>query len=212
MLCRRVVAVLLGIFAIAPSSAGAQDEPDATPRHEENVAIDTVSFLAGGALAFGLHEAGHLVFDAVYGADPRVVGVNFGPFPFFAVTHRSGMPPGQEYAISSAGFWVQEGTNEWLLTKRPRIRDEHAPFAKGMIAFNVLTSIGYAIVAFTKSGPVERDTRGMTAIGVDERVIGVVVITPALLDGFRYFNPDVRWLAWASRASKIGGVLLAFKQ
>ncbi len=35
------------------------------------------------------------------------------------------------------GLLGPEATNEWLLTKRPRLRGEHAPFAKGVFAFNV---------------------------------------------------------------------------
>jgi hypothetical protein len=115
--------------------------------------------------------------------------------------------------VSSAGFWMQEGTNEWWLTRTPGIRDHHAWVTKGVIAFNVLNSIGYAMVAFARAGPVERDTRGMAdAIGVDERAIGVLVLTPALLDGYRYFTRDSRWAAWTSRAVKAGSVLLVIKR
>ena len=57
-----------------------------------------------------------------------------------------------------------------------------------MLAFDVLTSVGYGVVAFAKAGPFERDTRGMAdAIGVDERAIGALVMVPAALDAIRYF-------------------------
>ena len=69
---------------------------------------DTVKFLAGGALAFGAHEGGHLVFDVIFDANPRIEGVHFGPFPFFAITHAADLSPRREFTISSAGFWVQE--------------------------------------------------------------------------------------------------------
>ena len=55
--------------------------------------------------------------------------------------------------ISSAGFWVQHGTNEWLLTRRPNLRRERAPFAKGVLAFNVLASMAYAGAALARTGP-----------------------------------------------------------
>ena len=73
-------------------------------------------------------------------------------------------------------------------------------------------SVGYGIVAFAKAGPSERDTRGMAAsIGIDERVVGALIITPAVLDAYRYFNPGSRWAAWTSRGAKIGSVLLVLR-
>jgi hypothetical protein len=177
-----------------------------------HAAVDVVKFLAGGASAFVLHEGGHLFFDALFDSKPFLEVVHFGPIPFFAVSHERATPT-QEFIISSAGFWTQEATAEWLLTTRPRLRDEHAPFAKGVLAFDVLTSIGYGTVAMFKAGPAERDTRGMAAaIGVDERVIGAIVMAPAILDAFRYAKPSARWPVWTSRAVKIGSVLLVLKQ
>ena len=158
-----------------------------------------------------MHESAHLLFDEIFDAKPFVESVQFGPFPFFAVSHQA-VSPRQEFIISSAGFWTQEATAEWLLTRRPDIRHEHAPLAKGALAFDVLTSIGYGTVALFEAGPAERDTRGMSLIGIDERVIGAIVIAPAALDAYRYIRPESRWAPWASRAVKIGSVLLALKQ
>jgi hypothetical protein len=132
--------------------------------------------------------------------------------PFFAIEHRANLSPRREFTVSSAGFWIQEGGNEWLLTRHPRLRQEHAPFAKGLFAFNVLTSVGYGIVAFARAGPSERDTRSMAAsTGVDEPVVGAIVLVPAVLDGWRYYKPGARWATWASRLAKIGSVLLVIK-
>jgi hypothetical protein len=194
-------------------TASAQDTLPA-PRQtgsSEHPITDVAEFLAGGALALAAHETGHLVFDVIFDAGPRIEPVHFGPFPFFAVTHRSDLPAREEFTISSAGFWVQEGTNEWLLTRRPDLRHEHAPLAKGVFAFNVLNSIGYAGVAFFRAGPSERDTRGMSTIGVDERAIGAMILAPAVIDAYRYFRPGSRWAAWTSRALKAGSVLLVVK-
>ena len=206
---------LLSVFL--PASAAAQASPagaSSPPAQvDEHRALDTVEFLAGAALGLGMHEGGHLVFDGLFDAQPRIEAVHFGPIPFFAVTHRSDLSPRREFTISSAGFWVQEGSNEWLLSRRPALRRQHAPLAKGLFAFNVLTSIGYGVVALAKAGPFERDTRGMAAsIGVDERAIAAVVLAPALLDAYRYFRPDARWARWGSRSAKVGSVLLVLKR
>ena len=104
---------------------------------------------------------------------------------------------------------MQHAENEWLLMRRPALNSDHAPLAKGLLAFNVLTSVGYAGAAFAKTGPVERDTRGMAASSrIDERWIGVLVLAPALLDAWRYYHPDAKWASWTSRGVKIGMVLM----
>jgi hypothetical protein len=168
-----------------------------------------LSFLAGGATGLATHEAGHLLFDVLFDAKPGLAKVNFHGIPFFAITHRNDLSPRQEFVISSAGFWVQHAESEWLLTRRPRLKDEHAPFAKGVLAFDVLASGAYAVAALARTGPAERDTRGMASSArIDERWIGVFVLAPAVLDAVRYFKPDAKWAAWASRGAKISMFLL----
>jgi hypothetical protein len=169
-------------------------------------------FLGGAAVGFGTHEAGHLFFDVLFDAQPGLGKVNFHGIPFFAITHRSGLPAWQEFTISSAGFWVQHAESEWLLTRRPRLRNEHAPFAKGLLAWDVFASVAYAGAAFARTGPVERDTRGMAdSSRIDERWIGAMLLAPALLDTYRYFHPESKWAPWTSRAAKAGMVLLVLR-
>ena len=124
-------------------------------------------------------------------------------------TAPAGLPPRREFIIDSAGFWVQEATNEVILSRRPNLRREHAPFLKGVVAFNVLASVSYAGAAFARTGPVERDTRGMAdALRWKEPYIGLLILIPAILDAVRYYDPGGRWAVWGSRAAKIGGVAL----
>jgi hypothetical protein len=200
-------------FSFLPIVAAAQQTAaDRQPEPDRSAAAETVKFLAGGALAFVTHEGGHLLFDAAFDGKARVERIHFGPVPFFAIAHRPDLSPRREYMVSSAGFWTQEATSEWLLTTHPDLRHEPAAFAKGVLAFDVLTSIGYGIVAFAEAGPFERDTRGMaTSIGINERAIGAMVMAPAILDAYRYMRPHARWAAWASRAAKAGRVLLVLK-
>ena len=172
---------------------------------------DVVQFFAGAALGLGLHESGHLLFDEAFGAEPGVRKVSAGFIPFFAITHEP-VTPGKEFIISSAGFWVQHIGDEFLLSSRPNLRHEHAPLAKGLLAFNVLTSVMYAGTAFVQHGPVERDTLGM-AVSADiaEPWIGAIVLAPALLDAARYYRPQSRALRWASRGAKVAGAVLVVK-
>jgi hypothetical protein len=210
---RLVIAVIFGVI-VAPRGASGQAADAATASSPSGTQrAKTVGlFVAGGAIGLGAHEAGHLLFDALFDADPGIRRVSFHGIPFFAITHRSDLTPGQEFAISSAGFWVQHLGSEWVLTKKPRLREERAPLLKGLLAFNVLASGAYAGAAFFKTGPSERDTRGMAvSADLDERWIGVAVLAPAVFDSWRYFRPESRAAVWMSRAAKVGGVLLTVR-
>ena len=173
--------------------------------------LEIIQFLGGAALGLGLHESGHVVLDEAFGAHPGVRKISAGFIPFFAITHDP-VSPTKEFAISSAGFWVQHIGSEVLLSRRREIRHEHAPIAKGYLAFNVLTSVMYSGAAFVRAGPAERDTRGMAySADIPEAWIGATVLAPAVLDTVRYYRPQSGWARWSSRAAKAGGALLLIK-
>jgi hypothetical protein len=207
-----VVAILLLAGSLAmPTRVHAQEPEPAEPAKGRMVA-DTATFLTGAAAAFVIHESGHLAFDALFDARPRLVSVRFGPIPFFAITPTRPLSPRRLFVVASAGLWTQEISSEWLLPKHRDLRHEHAPFAKGMLAFDVLTSIGYASVAFAGAGPSQRDTRGIAqGAEVSERLVGAFVLAPAVLEAYRYFRPDAAWARWAMRAVEVGSVLLIIK-
>lgn len=169
-------------------------------------------FLAGAATGLLAHETGHVLAGAALGAHPGLKGIETGGIPFFAVTHDGDLPPREEWTISSAGLHVDHGLGEWILTRHPRLREERAPIAKGVLAFQAGTSLLYAGAAFARAGPPERDTRGMAlSLGVAEPWVGAMLLVPAALDGYRYYRPQARWARWASRAAKVGLVLLVLK-
>lgn len=166
-------------------------------------------FLGGAATAFVAHELSHVTADVAFGAPVSLRRVEFQGIPFFAVAHPSTVTRRQEYVIASAGFWSQHASSEWLLTRHPQLRTARAPFAKGVLAFNVLTSTGYALAAFAETGPAERDTRSV-AVGarLREPTVGALILAPALLDAWRYYQPERRGVAWVSRGIKLGLVAL----
>jgi len=205
----QVFTAILGMaeLAVAQEADRQQDGSSSTSEHRTTSAIGR--FLAGAAVGLAAHESGHLLFDGIFKADPGIKKVSFHGLPFFAITHKSGLSPRREFVIDSAGFWVQEATNEFILSRRPHLRRERAPFVKGVFAFNVGASMAYAGAAFARTGPVERDTRGMAdSLRWKEPYVGLLILIPAVLDAFRYYHPDARWAAWGSRASKISGVVL----
>ena len=181
---------------------------DPAPQAHASQGKQIALFLSGGAIGLAAHESGHVVADVAFGVTPGLKKVDFHGLPFFAITHRSGLPRRKEFTISSAGFWVQHAENEWLLSAR----ENRGPLAKGLFTFNVLTSAAYAGAAFARTGPIERDTRGMAeASRVDERWIGALLLAPAILDGWRYFHPDARWAVWTSRGLKVGMVVMVVR-
>jgi hypothetical protein len=208
---RTVLVLLLTFGPVSTSSAQSPDRTSAPPSTASSghPVSPLGSFLAGGAIGLGAHESGHLLFDTLFSANPGIKKVSFHGLPFFAITHKTGLPPRQEFVIDSAGFWVQQLGNEIVLTRRPDLRHERAPLLKGLVAFNVLASVAYAGTAFAQTGPVERDTRGMAdSLKWKEPAIGVLILVPAVLDAIRYFHPDAKWAAWGSRGVKVGMVLL----
>jgi hypothetical protein len=160
------------------------------PPAEESRKIAFAKFLAGAAVGTGLHEAGHLAAG----------------WDRYDVSRRHAI------AVRSAGFWAQYLTSETVLTRHPDLRSERAPFRKGVFAFHLATSTGYAVLAFARTGPYGRDTFEMAqATRIDERWIGALVLTPAVLDGIRYLRPEARWATWLSRGVKLGSVALVLR-
>jgi hypothetical protein len=211
----RVVALLWCLIASVgvarAQTAGAPSQPAATQEARPSIVTSTLLFLGGAAAGLGIHETGHVIFSATFDANPRVEPLHYGVIPFFKIEHDP-VTRRQEFVISSAGFWMQYVDSEWILTARPDLRHEHQPFLKGMLAFDLAASTMYSIAAFGQFGPLERDTRGMAvSLGKDgwpEPVVGVIVLAPAALDGYRYLHPESRWAKWASRGAKIASVVL----
>ena len=211
----RVVALLWCLIASVgvarAQTAGAPSQPAATQEARPSIVTSTLLFLGGAAAGLGIHETGHVIFSATFDANPRVEPLHYGVIPFFKIEHDP-VTRRQEFVISSAGFWMQYVDSEWILTARPDLRHEHQPFLKGMLAFDLAASTMYSIAAFGQFGPLERDTRGMAvSLGKDgwpEPVVGVIVLAPAALDGYRYLHPESRWAKWASRSGKIASVVL----
>jgi hypothetical protein len=192
-------------------TAGAPNQPATTQDARPSIVASTLLFLGGAAAGLGIHETGHVIFSATFDANPRVEPLHYGFIPFFKIEHDP-VTRRQEFVISSAGFWMQYVDSEWILTARPNLRHEHQPFLKGILAFDLAASTMYSIAAFGQFGPLERDTRGMAvSLGKDgwpEPVVGVIVLAPAALDGYRYLHPESQWAKWASRSAKVASVVL----
>jgi hypothetical protein len=198
-------------FVTMPANSEAQTPSSTTTKSR---VMRTVRLLAGGAAGLVVHESGHVVSSAVFGAHPSVKPLRYGPIPFFRIDHQP-VSRRREFVISSAGFWVQHLDSEWILSARPQLRHEESAFLKGILAFDLATSAVYSVAAFGRFGAPERDTLGMAESlgkdGVPEPVVGVLIIGPAVLDGWRYLHPEATWAKWTSRAIKVGLVVLTIR-
>lgn len=182
-----------------------------TVAHAQMPVRRTFSLLAGAATGLVVHESGHVMTSALFGAQPGTKPIRYAGIPFFAVTHEP-VTRRKEFVVSSAGFWMQHAGSEWLLSVRPKLRRESAPFLKGVLVFNIATSAMYAGAAIGGLGPPERDPLGMANSlgrkGWPEPAVGALILAPALLDGYRYLKPDQKWAAWTSRGLKAAFVAL----
>ena len=70
----------------------------------------------------------------------------------------------------------------------------------------------YAGAAIGRTGPLERDTRGIAVSArIAEPWVAPVILAPAVFDALRYYRPESKIARWGSRASKVGALLLAFR-
>jgi hypothetical protein len=173
---------------------------------------DASRFFRGALAAFTCHELGHCIANYSIGTDPFLKSVNYGPIPFFTIEPGEQLNNRRHYITASAGFNAQHIANEWILTKHPNLSAENEPYLKGIASFNFWLTVGYAASALTKTGPSERDTKGMAdSLGWDERWVGAMLLVPTALDTYRYKHPDAKWAITASRLSKLAIIALAFE-
>lgn len=173
---------------------------------------DPKKFFPGAFSGFLGHESGHIIMNLALSTHVFLKSVHYGPIPFFTIQPGRYLTNREHYAIASAGFTSQNLSNEWLLTTHPNLRNENEPFLKGVAHFNFWLSAGYAYSAFTRTGPAERDTKGMAdSLGWNERWVGAMILTPAVLDAYRYKHPKSKWAKTASRVSKLAIIALVLK-
>ena len=198
--------------------AGAARAEDAAP---PGLTWRDVGLFAGGAAtAFVAHEAGHLAANLALGNVPHVEQVRFlGAVPFFAVApditcsgdlclRRDGSPfgPGRKglLLILLAGFDVQHATDEALLTRDPQLRSRGASFCTGLLAFNTLTSVAYAIGNLAGIEPSAGDLSDAVRDARASRLLTTgLLLGVAFADVARWAFPEAAWLAWVSRAAKV---------
>jgi hypothetical protein len=193
-----------------PSHTGPAVPPAARPNRRWGG--NPGQYFSGAFVGLLSHETGHLIANYAQDTDPFLMSVHYGFIPFFTIEPGRHLTNHEHYLTSSAGFNAQHLVNEWLLVKHPHLSDEDEPFLRGLATFNFWLTMGYAATAFARTGPNERDTKGMAdSLGWNETYVGLLILAPTILDTYRYKHPDCKWARTASRLSKLLVIGLAAK-
>jgi len=210
-------ALALALAVLAAPERATAEEPDAPAAQ---LIPAKLAWTAGGALvAFTLHEGCHLATNLALGNRPALRPVHFlGTIPFFAVgpditcdggrcTKMDGSrfaPGPRGYgAIVSSGTLCQQLTDEAILTAHPRLKDEEAPFLKGMLLFGTSVAAAYAVANLTGLEPPEGDLHSFEqATRAPRGLVAGAVLATAALEVARYYRPDAAWIPWVSRGAK----------
>lgn len=209
MITLRRSALCALLVALCASNAQAKPPPEADFRRWQ----DWFWFAGGAASAFIVHEVSHLTMDAMLGKTVHVEKVQLGPFPFFSLTACCNLTRNEEWIIASAGFVSQQMTSELILQLAPSIRQQRRPFLKGVLMFDILLALGYAVTGFANIGPPSSDVMTMSrAMQVEPWRIGLMLTIPATVDLVRYFAPELGFAPWVSVTGKIitAGAFLTF--
>lgn len=197
----RALALLLVLTLLAPARADERlESPEADFRH----VADYAWFALGAASAFVGHEMGHMMMDVFFGKTVKLVGVHLGPFPFFAIQPCCDLTPREEYVIGSAGFMVGDVSSELILQIGPRLRSRRHAFLKGVLMFDIVLALGYAVTGFAGIGPPQSDINTMArGLDVPPWQAGLMLAVPAAVDLYRYFVPRSVWAPWTSVSGKM---------
>lgn len=208
-----------------------QRQSHPVPRIASLTSIDNASsfglWAAGALSGFVAHETGHLLTNYLFDNKPALVGLKgFGFVPFFAISpelvcdHDGCRRPNQSrfqagrrgmYLISTAGFTVQHLTSEMALSKDPWLMYHNAPFEKGLLTFNLLLSVGYALSTLVGIEDAHGDAAGAAAVAHMPRALfATLLVLPVAADTVRFLRPCTRWAVGVSRASKAAMVGVAY--
>lgn len=136
-----------------------------------------------------------MVCERAFGAHLRAKTIHYARLPFFAIDHET-VTRRREFVIAAAGLWMQHAGSEVLLSTRPNLRRQLAPFLKGVLALNLAISTVYTSAAIGQLGRPERDSLSMAhslgRTGWPEPLVGSFILVPALLDAYRYLRPQHR--------------------
>lgn len=198
---RRAVVVTLLVLTLSSASGDESlEKPEADFRH----VADYAWFALGAAAGFVGHELGHVVTDLFFGKSISFVRVDLGPIPFFAIQPCCNLTHREEYIIGSAGFVVGDVSSELILQIAPRLRSRRHAFLKGVLMFDIVLAVGYAVTGFAGIGPPQSDVNTMArGLQAPPWQVGLMLAVPAAVDLYRYLVPRSVWAPWTSISGKM---------
>jgi hypothetical protein len=199
---RRALALsLVVLVTVGPARADERlERPEADFRHF----VDYAWFALGAAAGFVGHESGHMMMDVFFGKSVKFVAVSLGPLPFFAIQPCCNLSLREQYVIGSAGFVVGDVSSELILQIAPRLRSRRHAFFKGVLMFDILLALGYAMTGFAGIGPPQSDVNTMSrGLQAPPWQVGLMLALPATIDLYRYLVPQSIWAPWTSVSGKM---------
>jgi hypothetical protein len=201
---QRALALGLSLLVLVAAHPVHADESLERPEADFRHFADYAWFALGAASAFVAHESGHMFMDLVFGKTIKLVPVSLGPIPFFAIQPCCHLNSREEYLIGSAGFRVGDVSSELILQIAPRLRSHRHAFLKGVLMFDILLALGYAVTGLAGIGPPQSDVSTMArGLGVPSWQVGLMLAAPATVDLYRYFVPRSKWAPWTSISGKM---------
>ena len=146
------------------------------------------------------------LFDAAFDAEPGAEARVVRPASRSSRSPTSRSDRRQEFTISSAGFWVQHATSEWLLTRRPHLRDRARPVRQGRARMERARPRSPTAAPRSRVPARRNATRAAwpSRSALPKPWIGALVLAPAVLDTVRYARPQAAGRGGRRARLKIG--------
>ena len=149
-----------------------QAPPAPTASDKDGVdAGDVAQFLLGGALGLGLHESGHVIAGAAFGANPGIKGI-LRLHPVLRHHARSRVAGAGIHDLCR-GLLGAVADERMAADAPPQPARRARPDREGRPRIHVLASADYGVAGMAHIGPPESDTRGDgRALRVNEAWVG----------------------------------------
>ena len=135
--------------------------------------------------------------------------MSLGPFPF-AIGPPTSSSAAERYAIAMAGFVAQDLYSETIRSLIPTCASTTGPLLRACWR---CTRFDHRLCHHRLCGrrtAAERCQHAVARLSLPPWAVGLILISPAICDTYRYFVPGSRWAPWVSISGKLtllGGVL-----
>lgn len=179
---KRILGIALILMVMASGFARAGDLSDRM--------LDAAGFIGGAAVAYGIHEGGHIVAARITGT--RLTWETCTDNQLFEYIPPYDISKGDGIALYSAGIIAQEISSEVIL--RAHVR--HTPLVRGIMAWNVANPIAYATSFWFLNGHGDLDGIRDCAGRKTANLVAAGMVAVAVWQGVRFFGEETWAPTW----------------